>query len=79
MIAVRRVVLILIAFCATAFAEPPHHGEHEIIYNRPSGFWTSNAPAIGGAYKYNLMLVGLGVLAITGFFTYRLLRRARSV
>ena len=79
MIAVRRVVLILFCSCATAFAEPPHHGEHEILSNRPSGFWTSNAPAIGGAYKYNLMLVGLAVLAITGFFTYRLLRRARSV
>ncbi|HEY1549115.1 MAG TPA: hypothetical protein VGG28_14925 [Kofleriaceae bacterium] len=79
MIVVRRVVLILLAFCATVFAEPPHHGEHEILYNRPSGFWTSNRPAIGGAYKYNLMLIGLGVLAITGFFTYRLLRRARSV
>jgi hypothetical protein len=76
---VRRALLILIAISSTVFAEPPHHGEHEIIYNRPSGFWTSNAPAIGGAYKYNLMLVGLGVLAITGFFTYRLLRRSRSV
>ncbi|HEX4453748.1 MAG TPA: hypothetical protein VH143_22915 [Kofleriaceae bacterium] len=75
----RRVVLILLAMASAAFAEPPHHGEHEILYNRPSGFWTSNAPAIGGAYKYNLMYVGLGVLAITGFFTYRLLRRARSV
>lgn len=62
-----------------AFAEPPHHGEHEILNARPSGFWTSNAPAVGGAYKYNLMYVGLAVLAITGFFTYRLLRRARSV
>jgi hypothetical protein len=79
MIAVRRIVLILLAMATTVFAEPPHHGEHEILSNRPSGFWTSNAPAIGGAYKYNLMFVGLGVLAITGFFTYRLLRRARSV
>jgi hypothetical protein len=79
MIAVRRVVLILLAMASAVFAEPPHHGEHEILSNRPSGFWTSNAPAIGGAYKYNLMYVGLGVLAITGFFTYRLLRRARSV
>ncbi len=82
MIAVRRVVLIVLGLLvktSTVFAEPPHHGEHEILSNRPSGFWTSNAPAIGGAYKYNLMYVGLGVLAITGFFTYRLLRRARSV
>ena len=76
----RRLWVAMLLFVGTvAFAEPPHHGEHEILSARPSGFWTSNAPAIGGAYKYNLMYVGLAVLAITGFFTYRLLRRARSV
>ena len=58
-----------------AGAEPPE--THEIIYNRPSGFWTSNRPAVGGAYKYRLMLIGVGVLAITGFFTVRLIRNAR--
>lgn len=71
----RRVLLLLVVLSSSVLAEPPHHGEHEILSDRPSGFWTSNAPAIGGAYKYNLMLVGLGVLAITAFFTIRLLRR----
>jgi hypothetical protein len=74
----RLCVALLLLVGQIAFAEPPRHGEHEILNARPSGFWTSNAPAIGGAYKYNLMYVGLVVLAITGFFTYRLLRRARS-
>ena len=58
-----------------AAADPPE--THEIIYNRPSGFWTSNRPAVGGAYKYRLMLVGVGVLAITAFFMVRLIRNAR--
>jgi len=79
MIAVmRRVLLLLFVVLASACSsvgEAPRHGQHEILSDRPSGFWTSNAPAIGGAYKYNLMLVGLGVLAITAFFTIRLIRR----
>jgi hypothetical protein len=76
--AMRRVLLLLVVSACSSVGEAPHHGEHEILSNRPSGFWTSNAPAIGGAYKYNLMLVGLGVLAITAFFTIRLLRKSRS-
>jgi hypothetical protein len=32
---------------------------------RPSGYWTGYRPARGGAYKWSLMVVGLGVLALT--------------
>jgi hypothetical protein len=74
----RRLVLLVSLVSAAAFGEPPHEHVHEYLSERPSGFWTSNAPAVGGAYKYNLMYVGLAVLAITGFFTYRLIRRARQ-
>lgn len=59
---------------APAHAEPPR--THEILYNRPSGFWTSNAPAVGGAYRYRLLLIGVGISSITAFFVVRMLRRA---
>jgi hypothetical protein len=57
-------------------AEPPT--THEIIYNRPSGFWTSNRPAVGGAYRYRLLLIGVALAATTGLLVFRLLRRASS-
>lgn len=83
--AVRRIVVAFVLVLGIAFAagcvadsEAPKHGEHEILSDRPSGFWTSNRPAEGGAYKYRLMLVGLGVLALTGIFTFRLIRGARK-
>jgi len=56
-------------------AEPPQ--THEIIYNRPSGFWTSNQPAVGGAYKWRLLGVGVVVSAVTGLLVVRAIRRAR--
>jgi hypothetical protein len=75
----RRLVLfaMVVSAAACSYGEPPHQHVHEYLSERPSGFWTSNAPAIGGAYKYNLMYVGLVVLAITVFFTLRLVRRSR--
>ncbi len=69
-------VLALVAGSATVLAEPPT--THEIIYNRPSGFWTSNRPAVGGAYRYRLLLLGVGIAALTGVLTYRLLKRASA-
>ena len=47
----------------------------EILHEKPSGFWTSNVPARGGAYRYRLMGIGLCVLALTAFFTIRFLRK----
>jgi hypothetical protein len=57
-----------------AQAEPPQ--SHEIIYSRPSGFWTSNRPAVGGAYRWRLLGVGGAVLLITGLVMWRVIRRA---
>jgi hypothetical protein len=77
----RRLVLaIVIAFAAVpAFAEPPHHGEHEIIYTRPSGFWTSNRPAPPGhEYKWRLLEIGCAVGLLTGFLLVRTIKRANA-
>lgn len=32
---------------------------------RPSGFWTSTRPAKGGAYRYRLLAIGVGLLLLT--------------
>jgi hypothetical protein len=47
----------------------------EHLYARPSGFWTSNRPARGGAYRYRMLAVGVGVLGVAVFFLARMLRR----
>jgi len=59
-----------------AAAEPPQ--THEVIYTRPSGFWTSNRPAVGGAYRWRLLGVGAAVLGITGFVMLRIIRKANA-
>lgn len=59
-----------------ARAEPPN--THEIIYTRPSGFWTSNRPAVGGAYRWRLLGVGVVIGAITGYGMMRLIKRANA-
>jgi hypothetical protein len=67
---------------ALPWAKPPAEGhamrEPQQLSNRPSGFWTSNRPAVGGAYRWRMMGVGLVVLAITMFFVLRLLIRTSS-
>jgi hypothetical protein len=60
----------------SARAEPPN--THEILYNRPSGFWTSNRPAVGGAYRYRLLLIGVVIAGITGYMVLRVVRRANA-
>jgi hypothetical protein len=60
-----------------ASAEPPT--THEIIYARPSGFWTSNRPAPdGGAYRWRLLGIGVVIAAITGYGMWRLVKRANA-
>jgi hypothetical protein len=59
-----------------ARAEPPT--THEIIYTRPSGFWTSNRPAVGGAYRWRLLGLGVIIAAITGYGMLRLVKRANA-
>jgi hypothetical protein len=64
---------------AVPWAKPPAEGhamrEPQQLSNRPSGFWTSNRPAVGGAYRWRMMGVGVLVLGITMFFVLRLLLR----
>jgi hypothetical protein len=60
----------------SARAEPPT--THEIIYTRPSGFWTSNRPAVGGAYRWRLLGIGVAIAAGTGYGMWRLVRRANA-
>jgi len=57
-----------------AAAEPPN--THEIIYTRPSGFWTSNRPAVNGAYRYRLLGIGVGIVGIMGLVILRLIKKS---
>ena len=59
-----------------ASAEPPN--THEVLTERPSGFWTSNRPAVGGAYRWRLLGLGLVIAAVTGYGMLRLIRRANA-
>ncbi len=64
---------------AQPWAQPPAENSQmrapQQLTHRPSGFWTSNRPARGGAYRWRIMAVGGVVLAITMFFVLRLLIR----
>ncbi|MBL0212701.1 MAG: hypothetical protein IPQ07_02340 [Myxococcales bacterium] len=61
---------------APASADPPT--THEVIYTRPSGFWTSTRPAVGGAYRWRLLGVGVLLATVTGLGMLRLVRRANA-
>lgn len=69
-------VAALAAAAPAASAEPPN--THEILTQRPSGFWTSNRPAVGGAYRWRLLGIGVAILGVTGFGMLRLVRRANA-
>jgi hypothetical protein len=69
-------VALAVASPAPALAEPPH--THEILSERPSGFWTSNRPAVGGAYRWRLLEIGVVVAALAGYGMLRLVRRANA-
>ena len=68
--------LALAAAAPSARAEPPT--THEVIYTRPSGFWTSNRPAVGGAYRWRLLGIGVVIAALTGYGMLRLVKRANA-
>jgi hypothetical protein len=69
----------VVALAAPVLAAPPtEERPHEILSDRPSGFWTSNRPAIGGAYKYRLLGIGVVVASLSGFFMVRLIRNAKG-
>jgi hypothetical protein len=67
---------IALGVAAPASAEPPT--THEVIYTRPSGFWTSNRPAVGGAYRWRLLGIGVVIAALTGYAMVRLVKRASA-
>jgi len=56
----------------------PQKREHEILTERPSGFWTSNKKAEGGAYRWRLMGVGIALLGITGTGIVLLVKKANA-
>ena len=70
------IALVVGGFAAASSAEPPT--THEIVYTRPSGFWTSTRPAVGGAYRWRLLYVGIGLATLTGLGMWRLVRRANA-
>jgi hypothetical protein len=74
----RRLVLAA-TLCGTvvpALAEPPK--THEILSDRPSGFWTSNRPAVNGAYRYRLLAIGVVVAFASGLLIRRVIRKANE-
>lgn len=63
----------------SAAADPPMtERKVEILSHRPSGFWTSNRPAVGGAYRWRLLGIGVVLASITGVLLWRLTRRANA-
>lgn len=82
------IVLMLLGFAAPAIAQEPvrldpiKEIERRRIDEREgnggrSGFWTSRTPAKGGAYRWRLLGIGLGLIAVTGGGMFLLVRRAR--
>ncbi|HEU0032418.1 MAG TPA: hypothetical protein VFQ53_17420 [Kofleriaceae bacterium] len=75
-----------IAFClfvgGTAAADDPTpqppQRQHEILTSRPSGFWTSNRPAVGGAYRWRMLGIGVVLAVGTGVAMWRLVKRANA-
>lgn len=57
---------------------PPPPRKVEILTHRPSGFWTSNRPATGGAYRWRMLGIGVVLAAGSGLLMWRLTRRANA-
>jgi hypothetical protein len=62
-----------------AAADPPMvERKVEVLTHRPSGFWTSNRPATGGAYRWRLLGIGVVLASGAGLLMWRLTRRANA-
>lgn len=72
---------MLVACVGLAAAEPagtePDSTEESAPHGR-SSFWGSDQPSKGGAYRYRLLGIGVGLAAVTGFVMWRLVRRASA-
>jgi len=66
----------LAVVAAPAAAEPPN--THQVIYTKPSGFWTNPNPAKGGSYRWRLLAIGCALAGITGIGMLRLVRKANA-
>jgi hypothetical protein len=68
---------IVLAFgtLAPVYAQPR---EREVLRERPSGFWTSNKPAQGGAYRWRLLGLGVAIAGVMGLVMVRVLRSANG-
>jgi hypothetical protein len=63
---------------AAAPPPPPPPRKVEVLTQRPSGFWTSNRPATGGAYRWRLLGIGVVLASGAGLLMWRLTRRANA-
>jgi len=79
---VKKLVLaIVLTWGALAYADPPPprpQRQHEILRERPSGFWTSNRPAVNGAYRWRLLGIGVAIAGVMGIVMLRVMRSARE-
>jgi hypothetical protein len=69
------VLLVLLAIASVAQGQPR---EREVLRERPSGFWTSNRPAQGGAYRWRLLALGVAIAGVTGIVMLRVLRNTKG-
>ena len=80
----RRLVLLVVLAFATpvdAQSQPASQTENpntKLDWKGPSGFWTNPRPAKGGAYRWRMMAIGGVLLLITGYGTWRLVKRAND-
>ena len=72
------VLAIVLAWSGLAVAQSKPQRQHEILRERPSGFWTSNRPAQGGAYKWRLLGIGVVLAGVMGIVVLRVMRTARE-
>lgn len=70
---VKKLVLVLLFVLAGLAAAQPR--EREVLRERPSGFWTSNRPAEGGAYRWRLLAIGGAIALAMGIVIVRVLKR----
>jgi hypothetical protein len=83
--AVRRVLVIIslvLGLAGVALAdgpvdETPRRRTHEILSERPSGFWTSNRPA-KTPYRWRLLGIGVVLAGGTGVMMWRMVKRANA-
>jgi hypothetical protein len=74
------VIALVLAFgtVAPAAAADEAPRKPEVLRERPSGFWTSNRPAQGGAYRWRLLGIGEVLVGVTGLLMWRHVRRANA-